>query len=236
MIVNHFEIGSLIMRYTPTAATFLVGLFTWTLSSLSASAATLFLEDFNSFSTAASFFEGEIIPSTVGSGFRVVQGSIDIRDETVRFGLNTGRKNVADLNGFDPSFLTSVETFNLTPGTVTLSFDLAGSQRGDTNPVIVSLGTLYSESFTLRSNAPFRTITRTFDVSLPTTANLVFDSRRSGNDLSGLLLDNVVLATPDVTVSIPENTSPLAIFISFFMGAWMFTKGNRKLTQNNKVI
>jgi len=223
------------MRYIPTTATFFLSLITWTLSSLSASAGTLFLENFNSLSPNANFFEGDIIPSTIGNGFRVVEGSVDIRAET-RFGLGIGAGNVADLNGFTPSLITSVETFNFSPGTVNLSFDLAGSQRGDTNPVLVSLGNLYSELFTLPSSAPFRRITRTFDVSLPTTANLVFDSRGSGNDLSGLLLDNVVLATPDVTTPVPESSSPLAIFLSFLMGAWVFTKGNRNLMQKSKQI
>ncbi len=217
------------MRYKATTATFFLGLLTWSLSSLSASAATVFLQDFNSLSPAANFFEGDIIPSTVGSGFRVEQGSVDVRDETARFGLDTGREMVADLNGFAPSLIRSVDTFNFNPGTVNLSFDLAGSQRGDTNPVRVSLGSLYSELFTLPSNATFTRITRTFEVSSPTTANLVFDSRDSGNDLSGLLLDNVVLTTPDVTTSVPENSSSSAIFISCLMGGWVLTKRNRKL-------
>jgi Ca2+-binding RTX toxin-like protein len=59
---------------------------------------------------------------------------------------------------------------------------------------------------------------------------------RDDYTLNALNIENIVFTTPDVTVSVPENSSPLAIFITFFMGALMFTKGNRKLTQKCKEI
>lgn len=226
MFVNYWKYQTVVS----STVTLLLGLLTWSLSTTAASAATIFSADFDSI-PPSDFLEGSTIPSSVGNGFRVVDGSVDIRNE-FRFGLNTGRVNVADLNGLDPSLITSVDTFNLNPGIVELSFELAGSQRGDTNPVTVSLGTLYSEEFILDSDEPFTRFVRTFNLSSLTTANLVFDSRDSGDDRSGLLLDNVVLTSSDTTTPVPENLSPSAILVvGAIAGAWKLYKGNRKSLQ-----
>ncbi len=98
----------------------------------------------------------------------------------------------ADLDGgtYSPGRLESKTTFSLAPGQYQLQFDLAGSQRGDSNTVTVSLGTLYKETFTLAGNQPFGTITRTITVNAAASATLVFE-HTGGN--SGLLLDNVQL-------------------------------------------
>ncbi len=88
--------------------------------------------------------------------------------------------------------LESKTVFNLDAGEYVLQFNLAGSQRGDTNTVKVSLGGVFSEKFTLTSDEPFTTITRTISVSETTPGTLIFD-HTGGGDQTGLLLDNVEL-------------------------------------------
>jgi hypothetical protein len=88
------------------------------------------------------------------------------------------------------------------PGTYLVQFDLAGSQRGDTNTVTVSLADT-SMTYTLPGNAPFATYS--FPVTIPETffvQSLKFVHGSSG-DSSGLLLDNVkvTVTTPPVSRS-----------------------------------
>jgi hypothetical protein len=95
-----------------------------------------------------------------------------------------------DLDGyFKGGRLETRDTFQLTPGSYTFSFDLAGSQRGDENTVEVFLGSVYSERITLPSDAPFQPFIRTIEVTQSTSARLTFD--QFGDDGFGLLLDRV---------------------------------------------
>lgn len=96
-----------------------------------------------------------------------------------------------DLDGgtYHAGTLASKATFILNPSNYKLQFDLAGSQRGDTNTVTVRLGSVYSESFTLDSDVPFTTITRNIPVSTASNGKLIF--QHAGGDNIGLLLDNV---------------------------------------------
>lgn len=96
--------------------------------------------------------------------------------------------------------LVSRTPFDLRRGKYRLEFDLAGSFRGDTNTVTVSLGSLFQESFTLGFNEPFRRIVRTIDVPAPVQASLVFDHQ--GADNVGLLLDNVLLQAPSCSQTV----------------------------------
>jgi hypothetical protein len=243
------------MRYASTTATFLLSLITWSLSTLSASAATLFLQDFDSF-PVSEYRTGEIIPSRIGGGF-FVNGSVGVRNQSTFFSEDIGAGNVATLDGLDRIFddpfyiipmtsIRSVETFNLNPGTVNLSFDLGATvSPGGASAIRVVLfdrssDFLYLENFTVPPNGygSFTRITRTLDVLSPATVSLSFDlginRLYSFSDFSQLLLDNVVLSTSDITTSIPEKSSPIAILLSFFMGAWLFNKGNRNLIQKSK--
>jgi hypothetical protein len=255
MLVVYFGFWGFTMRYIPTTATFLLSLITWTLSTLSASAATLFLQDFDSL-PVSEYRTGEIIPSRIGGGF-LVSGSVGVRNQSTFFSQDIDAGNVADLNGLNrivngPFYITpisslrSVETFNLNPGTVNLSFDLGATvSPGGASAIRVVLydrssDFLYLEIFTVPPNGygSFTRITQTLDVLSPATVSLSFDlginRPYSFNDSSHLLLDNVVLSTSDITTSIPEKSSPIAIYLSFFMGAWLFNKGNHNLIQKSK--
>ncbi|QLE55097.1 Calx-beta domain-containing protein [Nostoc sp. TCL26-01] len=99
-----------------------------------------------------------------------------------------------DLDGStnNASRLESKTIFNFNTGDkVTLSFSLAGSQRGDTNSVAVSVGNLFSETFILSSSQPFTKFTRSFTITSAANGKLIFD--HAGGDTYGLLLDNVEL-------------------------------------------
>lgn len=103
-----------------------------------------------------------------------------------------------DMEGNGNGTLTTRTAFTFAPGPVSLRFDLAGSQRGNldktvTASLVSTLGaTLFSEAFTLPSNAPFATFTRTFNLAAAVDAQLRFVSSGVA-DSFGLLLDNVVL-------------------------------------------
>jgi hypothetical protein len=83
-------------------------------------------------------------------------------------------------------------SINLNPGTYILSFDLAGSQRGDTNIVDVSFGN-YTGAITMNSADPFTTFTTAVTVP-PGGSTMVFHNR--GGDNVGALLDNVQVTAP----------------------------------------
>jgi len=101
-----------------------------------------------------------------------------------------------DLDGEtnNASRLESKTSFNFSTGDlITLNFALGGSQRGNTETVTVSLGTLWNETFALPSSQPFTTISRTFSITAASSNNkLIFD--QEGGDNVGLFLDAVQLS------------------------------------------
>ena len=114
--------------------------------------------------------------------------------------------------------IESNTTFSLAPGDYELRLDLAGSQRGDTNTVTVSLGSEFSEDFTLDSSAPFTTITRVITITDSFEGKLSFD--HAGGDNFGLLLDNVfltdlntetILFEDNFALELADGTLPLQI-------------------------
>jgi len=101
--------------------------------------------------------------------------------------------------------LESKTHFSLESGEYRLEFALAGSPLSAPNTVIVSLGDLYSEDFTLAVKEPFRTIARAIPVQTSTSTRLIF--AHAGGDNQGLLLDNVKLTkvsgeTPEQEVGV----------------------------------
>lgn len=125
----------------------------------------------------------------------VIAGSVDLvgappYDDFLPPGNGIG----VDLDGTSRSAgtLRTKETFTLVPGTYQLSFQLAGCPRpSDPNTVVVSLGSLFEEEFTLAQYAPLTTYSFTIQVTSTTPAQLVF--KHLGGDDYGILLDNVRL-------------------------------------------
>lgn len=91
-----------------------------------------------------------------------------------------------DLDGstMDAGRLTSDLVFG--HGTYTISYDLAGSRRGDVNTLDIYFGD-FLETVTMASNDGWTTYTRT--ITLDNAASLIFDHK--GGDNMGLFLDNV---------------------------------------------
>ncbi|WP_306297041.1 Calx-beta domain-containing protein [Nostoc sp. C052] len=128
------------------------------------------------------------------ANWNVARGNVDLLGNGSYDSL-PGNGLYLDLDGstFSAGKLESKTTFNFNAGDkVTLKFSLAGSQRGDINSVTVSLGSIFTETFTLNSSQPFTEFTRSFIISSPASGKLVFD--HAGNDNIGLLLDNVKLS------------------------------------------
>ncbi len=123
--------------------------------------------------------------------------------------------NCIDLNGTGGNpqgVLRSTAAFSLMPGvSYSLSFDLIGSQRGNTTSATVTFGP-YSQTFTLTSGNVTSGIVsdQLITVSAPTTAFLTFAANQGGN--IGPLLDNVLLTSgPGTGVPEPATLGLLAL-------------------------
>jgi RHS repeat-associated protein len=117
--------------------------------------------------------------------------------------------------------LESRNTFSLAPGNYLLKFDMMGPGVGDANTMTVSLGSSFSEVFSLPVNSPYLTVTRYITVATATNAKLVFD--HAGGDFHGFVIDNIELtklvragcyqtnqapqvsAGPDQTITLPAD-------------------------------
>jgi len=147
---------------------------------------------------------------TIGTGgtvgaFTVTSGNVDVVGGALYGYLCVAPTsgNCVDLDG-DTNGQISSANLTLTPGVYDLSFDLIGSQRGYTNSVTVTLGSLYDQTFVLTSSdVTDGIVNTTINVTSTTVVPLVFTSNTPG--YNGALLDNVSL-TPG-TVATPEPAS-----------------------------
>jgi hypothetical protein len=135
------------------------------------------------------------------SNWDITDGSVDLvgngfLDDVPGNGL------YVDLDGgtFDAGTMESKTAFSFNPGDdVTLTFSILGS-NGSGNQMTVSLGSLFSNTFT-DVDSGIQTINTT--VGALTSATLVFD--HAGGDNQGLLIDNVNLS---VSAAVPFEFSP----------------------------
>lgn len=183
-----------------TALTVIV--FTTTNSASAASVTTLLQDNFNQENNSAATLNYNQF-----ANFNVINGSVDLIGNGY-YDFLPGNGLYIDLDGTtsQAGTLQSKTAFNFQAGdTVNLSFQLAGNQRnGMIDPVTVSLGSLFSETFSLPQSQGFTTYTRSFTVASATSATLNF--QETGADNIGLLLDNVTL-----TKSVPEPGSIMGI-------------------------
>lgn len=150
----------------------------------------------------------ELTPKTAVTGtvgaFTVTSGNVDIVGGTL-YGylcVAPASGNCVDMDGTPGPGTISTGTLTLTPGTYQLSFDLLGSQRGNTTSTTVTLGSLYNQTFVLGSTDDTSGIVSVLlTVSTTTTAPLIFTSNDPYPSYSGALLDNVDLKS---VTAVPE--------------------------------
>ncbi len=167
-------------------------------------AATSFADDFNSYA-----YELNWAPPANWSA--PLPGAVDLIGETTTstsFDFLPGNGGYVDLDGSDgvAGTLQTLASFNA--GSYTLTFDLAGNQRGDVDKTTeISLGS-FNTALTLASGSPFTLYTYSFTT---TGGNLTFSDLPGGNGNIGNLLDNVTIA------AVPEPASWMLMLAGFGM-------------------
>jgi Ca2+-binding RTX toxin-like protein len=140
-------------------------------------------------------------PLTSLNQWNVTDGSVDLigngwYDYLPGNGLYLDLDGGAGTAGSTGARLESKSSFSFSSGElVTLNFSLAGSQIWWSNPdtVTVSLGNLWSETFTVPYYQGLTTISRTFSITAASSNNkLIFD--QAGGDDAGLKLDAIQLS------------------------------------------
>jgi hypothetical protein len=150
--------------------------------------ADIFFDDFNSESIGLNY--------SSFANWDVSDGSVDVIGVDSSWNWFPAYGRYVDMDGStgNAGKITTKVSFDLAPGTYTLSFDLAGNQRqgaDDTVIVQVDMGSLFNRSYTLSASTPFTTFTEMFTVGAATSAKLSFEG--VGGDNVGMLLDNVRL-------------------------------------------
>lgn len=133
--------------------------------------------------------------NAVPAGWSVANGTVDIIG-TGFFELLPGNGNYIDLDGSSSQagVLSHVVT-GIADGSYSVSFQLAGNQRGAGNDVVdVTFGGT-TQTYTLADNAPLATYTLTTSVS---GGSVGLSFYNHGGDNQGAILDNVsVSAVPE---------------------------------------
>ena len=154
-------------------------------------------------------------------------GAVDLIGSPGFFDFFPSNGLYVDLDGtqFHAGTFTSIG-ISLAPGHYLLSFDLAGSQRGDTNTVQVNVsGGLASSTYTFGSDVPLTHETMSFIVGSPMTINLSFQN--NGGDNIGLILDNVSLNQAS-TFGVPDSGSTILLLTVAMIGLGLM---GRKFTR-----
>jgi hypothetical protein len=178
---------------------------------------TLFTENFNELTPMLSATSVGGFSTTGGTNVDIVGGSVFgslcVAPEAV---------NCVDMDGSSGDMQGVLQTnasFTLMPGiNYFLSFDLIGSQRGNTASTTVTFAS-YDQVFTLPSaDVTDGIVTNALiTVTTPTITNLVFTSNTPG--AIGDLLDNVsITSSPQSTV--PEPSSAMLLGFGLILAAW----------------
>jgi len=150
----------------------------------------------------------ELTPSlnaTNLGAFSVTSGAVDLVGGAL-YGylcVSPASGNCVDMDGTPGPGTISTGNITLTPGTYLLSFDLLGSQRGNTTSTTVTLGSLFGETFVLTSTDDTSgVVSQLITVGATTIVQLVFTSNDPSPSYNGALLDNVDLKS--VSEAVPE--------------------------------
>lgn len=191
-----------------------LGLAAFTLCVLPAvHAATILSENFDELTPSLSVTSAGLFSTLAGTNVDVVGGSL--------YGslcASPESGNCVDMDGTggnSQGILQTTSTITLNPGfTYLLSFDLIGSQRGNTASTTVTLGTsgcsgagcLYNQTFNLTSTDDTSGIVSNAVITVTgtTAALLTFTSNTPGS--AGDLLDNVLITSSAVS-GVPEPST-----------------------------
>ena len=194
--------------------------------SVSAQAAPVFSDNFDSYAAN----QLNWIPPVL-SGWTITNGSVDIIGSGGSYDFLPGNGSYVDLDGGSAHSGKLSHTLSLLAGhTYTLSFDLAGSQRGTTEIVDVKFGTTMEHS-TLSSNDGFSHHTMNFTPLISGSYSFDYQNNEFGafigngdGNFIGALLDNVAVT------SVPEPES-YAMFMAG-LGVMGFIARRRKNGQS----
>ena len=194
--------------------------------SVSAQATPIFSDNFDSYAAD----QLNWIPPVL-SGWTITNGSVDIIGSGGSYDFLPGNGSYVDLDGGSAHSGKLSHTLSLLAGhTYTLSFDLAGSQRGTTEIVDVKFGTTMEHS-TLSSNDGFSHHTMNFTPLISGSYSFDYQNNEFGafigngdGNFIGALLDNVAVT------SVPEPES-YAMFMAG-LGVMGFIARRRKNGQS----
>ena len=167
------------LKQLAVVATLLLG------SSLTHAASPIFSDDFNSYVADQLNWT-----PPASSGWTVSpNGTVDLIGTGGVLDFVPGNGSYVDLDGTTSSSGLLSNNVNLVGGTTyTLSFDLAGSQRGSAETVNVNFGST-NASYSLNSADPFSPLTLNFTPG--SNGSYSFSYLNVGGDDVGALLDNV---------------------------------------------
>lgn len=184
------------------------------LFSATAGAAPVFSDNFDSYPLVLNW--------TGGGGWTVSNGTVDLIGNPGFFDFLPGNGRYVDLDGSTNNSGVFANSVNLTGGvTYTLSFRLAGSQRGSAETVDVDFGTA-TATFNRNSADPFTTASVNFTPT--TTGSYGFSFENSGGDNVGALLDNVEVSAS----SVPEPGSYALMLVAIGIMGAMRRRGQAK--------
>ena len=152
----------------------------------SARAATVFSDNFNTENGGV----GQLNYANFAN-WNVTSGSVDLLGNGF-FDFIPGNGLYVDMDGSTNQAGTIVSKRVFAPGDYTLSFDLAGSERGPEGTVTVQFGSL-NQTIDLSSNTAFTLETFNVTIADPGQVAISFASDTPGDE--GALLDNISLTT-----------------------------------------
>jgi RHS repeat-associated protein len=157
---------------------------------------TIFVDTFNNEPVAPGVFS-----YTGFAKWDVTAGAVDIVDVNTPSGALSFPPILdgwaVDLISFGSQGLGRIQTkntINLEPGTYDLTFTLGGSHRSfsPSDSARISLGSAFTEDFTLGFDSPMTKYTRTVTISQPISARFVVEATsNAGNDNAGILIDDI---------------------------------------------
>jgi hypothetical protein len=171
------------------------------------------------------------------SNWTVTNGNVDVIGPGFA-DLYTGNGDYLDMDGAISNATIESPILTLSPGTYELSFELGNNSNLGSfdNGVLVSLGTVFSQTFLAPAHANFsgeqlvKTTIR-FVIENPTSASLIFQETGTASS-GGAVVDDVLLVKTDVIEPLPANTE--VVFSGAFddetssslSNDWSITAGN----------